>query len=177
MRRLSSNLRSVHSWVGRLDTFDTRAPNIMVHRPRPRNLFFTPKYRDISIRRSYVKSPIVEKDTYKHRLMAEQMNTLGFTKPFLRLHFIIQYGFQALVQFAIVVWSFVRYAIQGIKHDDGGLWESVVAIIDVAITILLVTDLLAHLADNASVYWRDWYVKFEHHMVHCIILVVAGGTG
>ena len=50
----------------------------------------------------------------------------------------------------------MEFGIQGVKHAEGDLWLSVVGTVDVAITILLVADLLAHLADNANVYWRDW---------------------
>lgn len=128
---------------------------------RPGDLAFTPKYRDVSIRRSYVNSPSVEKESYRNRLMAEQMSSFGFTKTFLRLHFVLQYSVLALAQFVVVVWSLIRFGIQGAKHAEGDLWISVVGTIDVAITILLVADLLSHLADNANVYWRDWYCKCE----------------
>lgn len=90
-------------------------------------------------------------------MMAEQMSNFGFSKTFLRLHFVLQYAVQALAQLVIVIWSSLRFGIQGDKVAEGDLWVSVVGTIDVAITIMLVADLLSHLTDSAQVYWLDWY--------------------
>jgi len=62
---------------------------------------------------------------------------------------------QILAQLGIVVWSVILYGLRK-GAASNPVWLAVVATVDVAITLLLVIDLVAHLTDNAAVYWKDW---------------------
>jgi hypothetical protein len=128
----------------------------LINRSRPDGLRFAPKYRERADPRIYNEQQSEQKEAARDRLIAERLSGLGFSKAFLRLHFVVLYGVQALAQMAVVIWSAVRFGLNRQQTASTDLWVSAVATIDVIITVLLVVDLIAHLADNAKVYWADW---------------------
>jgi serine/threonine protein phosphatase PrpC len=143
----------------------------LIARPRPDGLRFAPKYRERADPRIYSEQQSEQKEAARDRLLAERLSSLGFSRAFLRLHFVVLYAVQALAQMFVVIWSAVRYGFNRHNPSPGDdLWVSAVATIDVIITVLLVVDLIAHLADNAKVYWADWGNRFDA----CIVGVCVG---
>jgi hypothetical protein len=122
---------------------------------RPTGLQYTPKYREKNIYRRQLQAPDTSKPiSSREQLMDKQVQNLGFSKTFLRLHFLILYVVQMAVQFGIVIWSVVN--LGGGNVVLGASQTAAITTIDITITVLLVVDLFSHLADDAKIFWRDW---------------------
>jgi hypothetical protein len=125
----------------------------------PPSLLFTPKYRERNIYRKELDNKAgtgPQRNTVtRDEMVTRHIQGLGFSNVFLKLHFMMLYTVQILAQLGIVVWSVILYGLRK-GAASNPVWLAVVATVDVAITLLLVIDLVAHLTDNAAVYWKDW---------------------
>ena len=115
---------------------------------------YKPKYRERNVytggggaraRPARVSTPAVSEE----KLLENHVEHLGYSQSFLGLHFMISYAVQALVQLAIVGWSVYEYASGNSTNVSAPLLAAVLTV-DIIITVFLVVDLMAHVADSSS---------------------------